>query len=163
MDVDLASPDRAGLELPLAAANMTAAVKRARLVVDTAITLSPERHHLRGDGPDPRAVPRCGDRGGRGEPPGRDQRRGGRQGGRAGRGGGGRLGRGHRARASGEDDRGAEGVRSAVGGLPVAADNVVTDGAVNDLLDAGADIVEVGVGPGAMCTTRMMTGVGAGG
>ena len=31
---------------------------------------------------------------------------------------------------------------------------------MNDLLDAGADIVKVGVGPGAMCTTRMMTGVG---
>ena len=54
-------------------------------------------------------------------------------------------------------------VRSAVGGLPVAAGNVVTAGAVNDLLDAGADIVEAGVGPGAMCTTRIMTGVGAGG
>ena len=51
-------------------------------------------------------------------------------------------------------------VRSAAGGLPVAAGNVVTAEAVNDLLDAGADIVKVGVGPGAMCTTRMMTGVG---
>ena len=29
-----------------------------------------------------------------------------------------------------------------------------------DLIDAGADVVKVGVGPGAMCTTRMMTGVG---
>ncbi len=29
-----------------------------------------------------------------------------------------------------------------------------------DLVAAGADIVKVGVGPGAMCTTRMMTGVG---
>ena len=29
-----------------------------------------------------------------------------------------------------------------------------------DLIEAGADIVKVGVGPGAMCTTRMMTGVG---
>ena len=28
------------------------------------------------------------------------------------------------------------------------------------VIDAGADIVKVGVGPGAMCTTRMMTGVG---
>ena len=32
--------------------------------------------------------------------------------------------------------------------------------APRDLIDAGADIVKVGVGPGAMCTTRMMTGVG---
>jgi IMP dehydrogenase len=31
---------------------------------------------------------------------------------------------------------------------------------VADLVDAGADVVKVGVGPGAMCTTRMMTGVG---
>ena len=29
-----------------------------------------------------------------------------------------------------------------------------------DLINAGADVVKVGVGPGAMCTTRMMTGVG---
>ena len=33
-------------------------------------------------------------------------------------------------------------------------------GQTRDLLDAGANIVKVGVGPGAMCTTRMMTGVG---
>jgi IMP dehydrogenase len=44
--------------------------------------------------------------------------------------------------------------------VPVVAGNVVTAGGVRDLADAGADIVKVGVGPGAMCTTRMMTGVG---
>jgi IMP dehydrogenase len=44
--------------------------------------------------------------------------------------------------------------------VPVAAGNVVSAEGVRDLLDAGADIVKVGVGPGAMCTTRMMTGVG---
>ena len=42
----------------------------------------------------------------------------------------------------------------------VAAGNVVTASGVTDLVEAGADIVKVGVGPGAMCTTRMMTGVG---
>jgi IMP dehydrogenase len=42
----------------------------------------------------------------------------------------------------------------------VAAGNVVTAEGVRDLAAAGADIVKVGVGPGAMCTTRMMTGVG---
>ncbi|ADD40492.1 GuaB1 family IMP dehydrogenase-related protein [Stackebrandtia nassauensis] len=42
----------------------------------------------------------------------------------------------------------------------IAAGNVVTAEGVADLVDAGADIVKVGVGPGAMCTTRMMTGVG---
>jgi len=45
-------------------------------------------------------------------------------------------------------------------GLPIVAGNVVTTAAVRDLVDAGADIVKVGVGPGAMCTTRMMTAVG---
>ncbi len=45
-------------------------------------------------------------------------------------------------------------------GLPIAAGNVVTVDAVNDLVGAGATIVKVGVGPGAMCTTRMMTAVG---
>ncbi|MDX6278187.1 MAG: dehydrogenase [Nocardioidaceae bacterium] len=44
--------------------------------------------------------------------------------------------------------------------VPVAAGNVVAADGVRDLVAAGADIVKVGVGPGAMCTTRMMTGVG---
>jgi IMP dehydrogenase len=44
--------------------------------------------------------------------------------------------------------------------VPVAAGNVVSAAGTRDLLAAGADIVKVGVGPGAMCTTRMMTGVG---
>ena len=44
--------------------------------------------------------------------------------------------------------------------VPVAAGNVVTAEGVRDLIAAGANIVKVGVGPGAMCTTRMMTGVG---
>ncbi|MEH3128870.1 MAG: GuaB1 family IMP dehydrogenase-related protein [Mycolicibacterium neoaurum] len=45
-------------------------------------------------------------------------------------------------------------------GLPLAAGNVVSAGGTRDLINAGASIVKVGVGPGAMCTTRMMTGVG---
>ncbi|MGZ4604042.1 MAG: GuaB1 family IMP dehydrogenase-related protein [Kineosporiaceae bacterium] len=44
--------------------------------------------------------------------------------------------------------------------VPVVAGNVVTAAGVRDLVAAGADIVKVGVGPGAMCTTRMMTAVG---
>jgi IMP dehydrogenase len=44
--------------------------------------------------------------------------------------------------------------------VPLAAGNVVAAAGTTDLVDAGADIVKVGVGPGAMCTTRMMTGVG---
>ncbi len=45
-------------------------------------------------------------------------------------------------------------------GIPIAAGNVVTAEGVQDLTDAGASILKVGVGPGAMCTTRMMTAVG---
>jgi IMP dehydrogenase len=45
-------------------------------------------------------------------------------------------------------------------GLPLVAGNVVTAEATRDLVRAGASIVKVGVGPGAMCTTRMMTAVG---
>ena len=44
--------------------------------------------------------------------------------------------------------------------VPLVAGNVVSADGVRDLVDAGADVVKVGVGPGAMCTTRMMTGVG---
>jgi len=51
-------------------------------------------------------------------------------------------------------------VRDITPSVPVVAGNVVTAAGVADLVDAGADIVKVGVGPGAMCTTRMMTGVG---
>jgi IMP dehydrogenase len=65
--------------------------------------------------------------------------------------------------AHGHQDRMVEALQ-AVRGLdprvPVAAGNVVTAEGVRELVDAGADIVKVGVGPGAMCTTRMMTGVG---
>ncbi|MEU6427787.1 GuaB1 family IMP dehydrogenase-related protein [Microbispora sp. NPDC046973] len=51
-------------------------------------------------------------------------------------------------------------VRALEPSVPIAAGNVVTAEGVRDLVEAGADIVKVGVGPGAMCTTRMMTGVG---
>jgi IMP dehydrogenase len=53
-----------------------------------------------------------------------------------------------------------EQVRSRVPDAIIVAGNVVTATATRHLLDAGADIIKVGVGPGAMCTTRMMTGVG---
>lgn len=65
--------------------------------------------------------------------------------------------------AHGQQDRMLEalqGVRALAPDVPVAAGNVVSAAGVRDLVDAGADIVKVGVGPGAMCTTRMMTGVG---
>ncbi|MEU3273479.1 GuaB1 family IMP dehydrogenase-related protein [Saccharomonospora sp. NPDC006951] len=51
-------------------------------------------------------------------------------------------------------------VRSVSPSVPVVAGNVVTAEGTRDLIEAGADVIKVGVGPGAMCTTRMMTGVG---
>jgi IMP dehydrogenase len=65
--------------------------------------------------------------------------------------------------AHGHQERMLEVLRELAGaglGVPLVAGNVVTRQGVRDLVDAGADIVKVGVGPGAMCTTRMMTGVG---
>jgi IMP dehydrogenase len=56
--------------------------------------------------------------------------------------------------------RAIEAVRAVAGEVPIVAGNVVTADGTRQLIDAGADIVKVGVGPGAMCTTRMMTGVG---
>ncbi|MGA0131966.1 MAG: GuaB1 family IMP dehydrogenase-related protein [Ilumatobacteraceae bacterium] len=65
--------------------------------------------------------------------------------------------------AHGHQDRMLEAVsevRRHVTSIPLVAGNVVTASGTRDLINAGADIVKVGVGPGAMCTTRMMTGVG---
>lgn len=65
--------------------------------------------------------------------------------------------------AHGHQDRMLEAlaaVRSLSPAVPVAAGNVVSAEGARALVGAGADIVKVGVGPGAMCTTRMMTGVG---
>jgi IMP dehydrogenase len=53
-----------------------------------------------------------------------------------------------------------EAVRGLDLGLRVVAGNIVTADGVRDLVSAGAHILKVGVGPGAMCTTRMMTAVG---
>lgn len=66
--------------------------------------------------------------------------------------------------AHGHQERMIEAVRQAretLGpGFPIAAGNIVTADAARDLIEAGATILKVGVGPGAMCTTRMATGVG---
>jgi IMP dehydrogenase len=53
-----------------------------------------------------------------------------------------------------------ESVRAALPDAKIVAGNVVTAEGTRQLIEAGADVVKVGVGPGAMCTTRMMTGVG---
>lgn len=44
--------------------------------------------------------------------------------------------------------------------VDVVAGNVATASAAKDLIDRGADAVKVGVGPGSICTTRVVTGVG---
>src|SRR3712207_5269533 len=65
--------------------------------------------------------------------------------------------------AHGHQEKAVEAVRAArsvAGSSPVVAGNVVTAEGTRELVEAGADVVKVGVGPGAMCTTRMMTGLG---
>lgn len=44
--------------------------------------------------------------------------------------------------------------------LPLIAGNVATKEATKALIDAGADVVKVGIGPGSICTTRVVAGVG---
>lgn len=51
-------------------------------------------------------------------------------------------------------------VRSNFPHLTIMAGNVVTGDMTEELILAGADIVKVGIGPGSVCTTRKMTGVG---
>ncbi len=53
-----------------------------------------------------------------------------------------------------------EKLRSEMGGRPVVAGNVVTAQGARDLISAGASAVKVGVGPGSICTTRVIAGVG---
>ncbi|MBK9585337.1 MAG: GMP reductase [Alphaproteobacteria bacterium] len=51
-------------------------------------------------------------------------------------------------------------VRERHPGLTIMAGNVVTGEMVEQLILAGVDVVKVGIGPGSVCTTRKMTGVG---
>jgi len=51
-------------------------------------------------------------------------------------------------------------VRAAYPHLVIMAGNVVTGEMTEELILSGADIVKVGIGPGSVCTTRKMTGVG---
>ncbi|WP_415407595.1 IMP dehydrogenase [Sulfurovum sp. CS9] len=44
--------------------------------------------------------------------------------------------------------------------VDVVAGNIATAAAAQDLIDAGADAVKVGIGPGSICTTRIVAGVG---
>lgn len=51
-------------------------------------------------------------------------------------------------------------VRSSYPNLQIIAGNVATKEATRDLIEAGADAVKVGIGPGSICTTRIVAGVG---
>ncbi|MCI8420842.1 MAG: IMP dehydrogenase [Clostridia bacterium] len=44
--------------------------------------------------------------------------------------------------------------------LPIIAGNVATAEATKALIDSGADVVKVGIGPGSICTTRIIAGIG---
>jgi len=52
------------------------------------------------------------------------------------------------------------GLLRALSDVPVVAGNVVTEQAARDLISAGAHAIKVGVGPGSICTTRVISGVG---
>ncbi len=51
-------------------------------------------------------------------------------------------------------------VKQAFPDLPVIGGNIVTPWAARALVEAGADAVKVGIGPGSICTTRVVAGVG---
>jgi IMP dehydrogenase len=51
-------------------------------------------------------------------------------------------------------------IKSAYPDLAIIAGNVATAEATRELIEAGADIVKVGIGPGSICTTRVVAGVG---
>ncbi|MFB4163653.1 IMP dehydrogenase [Alteribacillus sp. JSM 102045] len=51
-------------------------------------------------------------------------------------------------------------IRDAYPSLTLIAGNVATAEGTKDLIEAGADVVKVGIGPGSICTTRVVAGVG---
>ena len=51
-------------------------------------------------------------------------------------------------------------IKAAYPDLQVIAGNVATGEATRDLIEAGADCVKVGIGPGSICTTRVVSGIG---
>lgn len=55
---------------------------------------------------------------------------------------------------------GVRSIKQAYPALPVIAGNVATPEGTRDLIEAGADAVKVGIGPGSICTTRVVAGIG---
>ncbi|MDD4290980.1 MAG: IMP dehydrogenase [Clostridia bacterium] len=53
-----------------------------------------------------------------------------------------------------------EQIREKFNDLPIITGNVATKEAVRDSISAGADVVKVGIGPGSICTTRVVAGIG---
>ena len=51
-------------------------------------------------------------------------------------------------------------IKRAFPNVPIIAGNVATAAATRALIEAGADIVKVGIGPGSICTTRIVAGIG---
>ena len=51
-------------------------------------------------------------------------------------------------------------IKRAFPNVPIIAGNVATAGATRALIEAGADVVKVGIGPGSICTTRIVAGIG---
>jgi len=51
-------------------------------------------------------------------------------------------------------------IRAAYPDLPIIAGNVATAAATRDLIEAGASCIKVGIGPGSICTTRVVAGIG---
>ncbi|WP_124639363.1 IMP dehydrogenase [Amniculibacterium aquaticum] len=51
-------------------------------------------------------------------------------------------------------------IRKAFPNLDIVGGNIVTAEAAKDLIEAGANVLKVGVGPGSICTTRVVAGVG---
>jgi len=51
-------------------------------------------------------------------------------------------------------------VKSAFSDLDIVVGNIATSAAAQALIDAGADAVKVGIGPGSICTTRVVAGIG---
>ena len=51
-------------------------------------------------------------------------------------------------------------VKDAFPNTPIIAGNIATAEAAKDLIEAGADCIKVGIGPGSICTTRIVAGIG---